>query len=42
MDCPNGHGDMSCKRLYVDIENYGCYVYVYICQECIYSEATTG
>ena len=41
MQCPNAHGEMPCNRQYVEVEDYGCYVYVYICQECQYSEAET-
>lgn len=39
MKCPNGHGEMEWARVYVEVGNYGCYVEVWMCQDCQYREA---
>jgi hypothetical protein len=41
MDCPNGCGEMEQTQIYVEVGDYGTTVYVYMCQECQYSDAST-
>jgi hypothetical protein len=41
-ECPNCHIEMEGQRIYVDVGRYGTDVWVYICQECAYSDAETS